>query len=700
MGKLIKWIFGLLIFVVIVVVAAVIVLPMVVDPNDHKDKIVDAVKDQTGRDLAITEDLKLSVFPWIGIETGGVTLSNAKGFGDAPFAKIRQLGVRVKLLPLLSRQVEVDTLVLDGMHLNLAQKANGTNNWEDLLKPSDEALDKSSDKEDDSEGTGLVSLKIQGVQIEDAQVSWRDDLAGQSYILKNVRLTTGILAAGKSVPLEAGFSLNSTAPALDVVLKVEGEVTANDDFTHYIIAGLKIELEGKGEGLPAEGMQLAIASEVDLDLSEDRLQLTDLELQGPQVALNGQLDVKQLQAQPAINGQIKLAKTNVKQLAALFGSKILTQDEAALTQVSADITLKHEGKVLKLDPLKVQLDDSSIAGYVHVLNPEGPILRSKMDIDKLDVDRYLPPQGDADEAKSETGQAAASDDPFAALRTLDLQAELRIASLVANKAKLSDVLVKVVSKSGVLKVDPLTANLYEGKISGKTTLDVRSKTMKVHQVQHLTDVQIGSLLKDVVGEDRLLGRGEIHADIRTQGSDDVAIKKNLNGKANFVFANGAFKGVNVAELIRGASAGLGGGDKATATNQSNQTDFTDLRASLTIKNGVVNNSDLKANSPLLRISGKGTVDLPAEKINYLLTTELVASLEGQGGKGADQLSGLPIPVKITGSFSDPKYRPDLEGLLNAKAKQRIDEEKKKLRAKAEDKVKEKLGGALKGLFGR
>ena len=82
MGSLLKWVFGLILLVVLLVVAAAVVLPMVVAPNDYKPQIEQAAKEKLGRDLTIEQDLSLSVFPWLGIETGGVRVGNAPGGGE------------------------------------------------------------------------------------------------------------------------------------------------------------------------------------------------------------------------------------------------------------------------------------------------------------------------------------------------------------------------------------------------------------------------------------------------------------------------------------------------------------------------------------------------------------------------------------------------------------------------------------------
>jgi AsmA protein len=139
------------------------------------------------------------------------------------------------------------------------------------------------------------------------------------------------------------------------------------------------------------------------------------------------------------------------------------------------------------------------------------------------------------------------------------------------------------------------------------------------------------------------------------------------------------------------------GDKLD-TGTPGQTDFTEISASMNITNGVIKNEDLHAKSPLLRIEGKGQVDLPKDNIDYLIVTELVSSLAGQGGKTRDELAGVPIPVRVTGPLAGPSYRPDLEAALSSVAKAKLEGKKAEVTKQVEEKAKAQLGGALKGLF--
>ena len=131
---MIKLILGLGLLGVIIIGGAIIAL-VNLDPNDYKDKIASEVKAETGRDLRIDGNIGLTFYPWLGLDVEGVSLSNAKGFGEAPFLQTKTIKVRAKLMPLLRKELEMDTMVLHGATINLAKNAEGVTNWDDMVKP-------------------------------------------------------------------------------------------------------------------------------------------------------------------------------------------------------------------------------------------------------------------------------------------------------------------------------------------------------------------------------------------------------------------------------------------------------------------------------------------------------------------------------------------------------------------------------------
>ena len=159
------------------------------------------------------------------------------------------------------------------------------------------------------------------------------------------------------------------------------------------------------------------------------------------------------------------------------------------------------------------------------------------------------------------------------------------------------------------------------------------------------------------------------------------------------------KGFNLAQIIRETKAKFQG-TAAAQTNEPQQTDFSELSGSAVITNGVVNNKDLLAKSPYLRITGEGTVSLVPETLDYTVTPVIVSTEKGQGGEGLDDLKGIPVPVHMTGAYADPSFSIDwakvLTGAQKAKLEEKVEEKKQELQEKIQDKV----GDKLKGLFGR
>ena len=161
------------------IIVAIIALPLLFDPNDYKAQINAAIERQIGREVDISGDIGLSVFPWLGLELGRVDVANAEGFGDEPMAQMNAAQISVKLLPLLSRDIEVGTVSLDGLRLRLARNDEGRSNWADISEHIAEGQDQAAEEEqtdapDDSEdesGFTLESLQIGAIDIQDAAVS-------------------------------------------------------------------------------------------------------------------------------------------------------------------------------------------------------------------------------------------------------------------------------------------------------------------------------------------------------------------------------------------------------------------------------------------------------------------------------------------------------------------------------------------------
>jgi Uncharacterized protein involved in outer membrane biogenesis len=194
------------------------------------------------------------------------------------------------------------------------------------------------------------------------------------------------------------------------------------------------------------------------------------------------------------------------------------------------------------------------------------------------------------------------------------------------------------------------------------------------------------------------GQGTVTLNVNGSGRTVGAIKRSLDGQVAMKLANGAVKGFNLGDILRKAqtllSAAQNGGQAASSGTASTdkQTDFTAMSVSGVIQNGILTSNDLQAASPLLRITGAGTVDIPKMTVDYVVKPMVVNTATGQGGKSLDQLRGIEIPVRVSGSLSHPSYKLDVAEALKQKVRQELDKHKQKIEQKIQDKLKGLFGG--------
>ncbi len=362
------------------------------------------------------------------------------------------------------------------------------------------------------------------------------------------------------------------------------------------------------------------------------------------------------------------------------------------------VGLKADGQKLNVAPFQARVDESNIDASFGVSRFDAPVYSFKVNIDKLDADKYI--------TKGSSKSADAGDTPIdlSALKTLNATGAARIGWLKLANIKTSNVALDLKAEGGQVALSPFAANLYEGSMNGSLNVDARA-TPSITFKEEMKSVAVGQLMVDAINNDMLEGKGTVSVDVKTQGDTVNALKKALSGSAALSLADGAVKGMDIAGTIRDMKSKLNVfKDKSSVDgDKKKKTDFSELTATFTIKNGVAHNEDLAMKAPILRLAkgdSKGDIDIANQKINYLAKPTVVKSLKGQGGADLDSLSGLSIPIKITGSFAAPKYGMDFAAIGAALAKSNLLE---KVGGDKGDAVGKLLGGdkagALEGLLG-
>ena len=664
MKKVLKWGAIICISLVVIVIAALVIISLVVDVNKYKPEIEKMVSDTTQRPFSIGDDLGFTLFPWAGVALSDIRLGNPTGFAEKDFVTAKSFEVRLKLLPLISKKIEVKRLVLNEPRIVLVKNKTGAVNWEfpaaatEPAKKSDAPSDKAP-----SGGLPISSLVVNDLAIKNGVVIFMDQAANSRQELSAINLTVKDVSMDNPVKIAFSAQLDNKPVSLDGSVGPLGNV-----------------------------MQGGVVS---MDLSLEALKQISLQLKG---SLENPLTT------PGVNVNITVDPFSPRDLMAALNRPfpVTTSDPKALQRVGLKAHLKAGSNNVSITDGQLVLDESILNFNMNASEFSRPNLAFDMHLDQINLDRYMPaetekPSGETKTAQGAPGQKEQKPD-YTPLRQLIMDGLIKIDNLTVKKAKVQDVHLKITAKNGIINLNPMKLNMYQGNVAGNTSVDVRTDTPKSSINLKVSNLQVNPLLQDVVEKDILEGATNAQLSLTMAGDDAVQIKKTLNGDGQLVFNDGAIKGIDLAGMVRNVKVAFGLAEKSA---ERPKTDFTELAAPFTIKNGLVHTPQTSLKSPLLRIIASGNADLVNETLDMRVEPKVVSTIQGQGD--TSQRSGLMVPVVVSGTFAKPKFRPDLKSAVTEDIKKKIlgsDDAKKLLGDDDPESDSGKAKGLIKGLLGQ
>ncbi len=718
---------GLAVILVLLVGAAAIFAARF-NPNDYKPQLISLVKEKKQRTLEIPGEIKLSFFPKIGVDLGQLRLSERNS--NAQFASVEKAKLSLALMPLLSKQLVVDRVQVDGLSANLRREKDGSTNFDDLLSSEESKRAEDQGKHGESQG-GPSKFDIDGVDVKNAHLIWDDRQAGRKLEVSNLDLQTGKLQSGAQSKASVKARIQGSNPRIDATLDARTGFLFDLDKKRYAANQLSGQAQlALGERNIGLNFQLP-----DFDASPQAVNLPALTLDASikdaqgmdaKVRFEGSLkgDVKaMLFSSPRLKltlsgkkGTTPLDGGLVASLKADLGKKLIE-----LADIEANMNLANPaGGIMKLVSqgkaranldkknadanFSGKLDESSFDAKLGLPSFSPMAYAFEVNIDKVDADRYRakPKAGGTSAPAPAPSGKAQPEQPIdlSALKDLRAQGSLKVGNLKAQNIRMSNVRMDMKAADGRLDVNPMNASLYGGTLSGSASA-IAAKVPRIALRQNLANVNVGPLLKDAANKDILEGHGNLSLDVAGEGALASQIKRSLAGSAKLDLRDGAIKGINIAKVIGAAKARIGQlqGKPAPQTGTAaseDKTGFSELTGSFRINQGVAHNEDLRLKSPLLRVEGAGDVDIGADKLDYLLKATVVNTLQGQGGPELQALKGLTIPVRISGPFNSIGYKVDFGSVATDLVKKQLEGRSGDIRSKAEEQLK----GGLKGLFGR
>jgi AsmA protein len=684
------------------------------NPNDYKSLIIKLVQEKKQRTLHLDGDIKLTFWPKLGADLGKVSLSEHNN--NKEFASINHAQVSLALIPLLKKELVVDTIYIDGVNVTIIRHKDGTTNFDDLISK-------------DEEESQQIKFDVDGVKVSNTEVGFIDEMNDAKYAINQFNLKTGHVALARPFDVETTFELRSQKPNVNAKFDISGNFMADIENKHYVVKKLDASINGAVASLKnanftlvgdvdakpqtmellVDGLKFALkgdqeGAKISLNLSAPKLTVKKDVVTGKQAdisfsqekgsdKINANLALADVKGSPqaiqssGIKGELSATQGSrhiegkfsspftgnidklIFDLPKLAGNLNITDPALPKGSMkgSFNLNLHSDLKQEKINTdLAIDVDDLHLKGNIGIASFSNPVYQFNLDLNKLDADKYITKSDKPAENKS-------GDTPIdlSALKKLNAQGSFHIGNLKIANIKTSDVNLKLNANQGLAELAPFSANLYQGKMNGSLKIDARN-TPSIAFKQTMSNIAIEPLLMDAINNDMLSGKGTLNLDITTQGNTVNALKKSLNGNAAINLADGAVKGIDIAGTIRGVKDKLNFMKQSNVTgDKTKKTDFAEMSASFIIKNGVAHNEDLNIKAPLFRIAGDGDVDIANETINYTAKPTVVNSLKGQGGSDLGILNGLTIPIKVTGTFAKPNYALDFSGLAAGIAKNKL-----------------------------
>jgi len=566
-----------------------------------KDLVAAELKKQvlasTGRTLAMDARPQVTVWPALGLSAKNVTLSNPAGM-DGTFLAARGVVFAVAAAPLLRGEVQVKRLFLDAPHLTLAARKDGPPNW---TFPTDAGANAPERK--------LKALRLDDLTVADGALTY-----------------TG---ADGGAPIEVSdIDAALTLASLDMP------------------ATLKGSLRYRGEALKLEATAARPRALLEQGATPLALRLDAAPLAA---TLDGAVDT----ATGAVTGKLAAKGASLRKVLNWHGAPLAPGGGFGPFDVAADLNARLPS--IRFANGAYRLDAIAARGDVTVTVADNGRLRvaGALAVPALDVNPYLPAAPTTQTAAPGGVDVAAKWDArpmdLAGLNAMDADLNLGVDDLRFQEMQFTGAQLRLRMTNGVADALLSRVSLYGG--AGTARL-VASADGAVRSEIDVRDVQALPLLTAAIGFDKIEGRGRLVASLSGRGRSQAELMRGLGGTATFAFNDGAWRGVNLAQVARQVQAALAGETVGAAA----KTDFAEFAADFTVANGVATTQNLRLLNPFVRLDGRGAIDIGAQTTDLQLSPRAVRSIEGQGG---DALAhGLGVPFRAAGPWTGIRFRPD------------------------------------------
>ncbi|MFJ5235812.1 AsmA family protein [Pseudomonas neuropathica] len=725
----------------LIIVAAGFALTHLFDPNDYKDEIRQIARDKAHIELTLNGDIGWSLFPWLGLELHEASVATLINPTE-PYADLQMLGLSVRVLPLLRREVQMSDVRVEGLNLRLKRDKNGHGNWEDIGKvptaaapagsPASASAATAQAPAQPEKPPQPIRLDIDSLTVNNARVEYNDELTGKQFSAESIQLSTGPVHDSTNIPVKATAFLGTNQPVLRVRTELTGELRIERALQRYKFEDMKLSGELAGDPLQGKTMTFAAQGQLSLDKAANVAEWTGIKISANQLRALGELKANDLDKTPQITGGLSIAQFDLAKFVDSIGQKLPAMAEGSLSKVELVSRVAATPTSIAFDNINLKLDDSSFSGRIAVEDFAKQSLRAILKADTFNADRYLPPKSaqansatqvrQAEVASTEADAMAGAGStplpdkpsktawsterllPVERLAKLDVDADLTFGQLTLDKLPIQNAALKATGQGGLLTLTNLSGELYNGGFAANGTLDVRPSAPVLNLQTKLNRVPVEKILESQGKNPPVKGLVTLTSNVTGSGNSQQALIDTLNGNASFVINNGVLLNANLEQQLCKGIATL---NRKTLSGEprGKDTPFQELKGNLTFRNGIASNPDLKVRIPGMSVNGDGDIDLRVLGMDYrvgIIVEGDTSAMPDPACQVGEKFVGIEWPLRCRGplELGAKACRVDNDRLGQVATKLAGDKLSEKIDEKLGDKVSPELKNALKGLFKR
>ncbi len=248
-----------------------------------------------------------------------------------------------------------------------------------------------------------------------------------------------------------------------------------------------------------------------------------------------------------------------------------------------------------------------------------------------------------------------------ALRDFNAQLNLQAVQLTYRGMNVSQLAVVADNQRGLLTLHKLAGQLAGGDFSLPGSLDARGNKPVISVQPALNQVELGTVLKAFDMPQMLTGKFSMKGDLTGDRLSSQSFERRWRGTAQLAMQDAQLHGLNIQQLIQQAVAR---NDNSVRGQDSYQryTEVKNVSAQASLNQGTIKLSGLTADSPLLALTGAGSIDMPGKQCDMALNVRVTGGWQGRG-ELIEQLQKTPIPLRVYGPWQQLNYQLQVDQVL-------------------------------------